>query len=99
MSLILYLLLAALSGLIIGALARLALPGKDPMTIPQTIAVGVGGTLAAALVSYYVLDNHRGPGFLLSLLFAVLIVYIVRKMRERNAVDVHTGAGPGARGF
>ena len=90
MSLILYLLLADLSGLIIGALARLALPGKDPMTVPQTIAVGIGGTLLAALVSYYVLDSHRGPGFLLSLLFAVAIVFAVRKLRERNAAE--TGA-------
>ena len=87
MSLILYLLLAALSGLIIGALARLALPGRDPMTIPQTILVGIGGTVLAALVAYYVLDNDRGPGFLLSLVFAVLIVYIVRKVRERRETE------------
>jgi uncharacterized membrane protein YeaQ/YmgE (transglycosylase-associated protein family) len=83
-SLILYLILAALSGLVIGALARLILPGRDPMTIPQTILVGIGGTVLAALVAYYVFKSHRGPGFLLSLLFAVLIVYIVRKVRERN---------------
>ena len=84
MSLILYLILAAISGLFIGALARLILPGRDPMTIPQTIMVGIGGTLVAALVAYYVLKSHRGPGFFLSLLFAVLIVYAVRKVRERN---------------
>ena len=93
MSLIAYLLLAALSGLVIGALARLVLPGKDPMTIPQTILVGVGGTLAAALVSYYVLDNDRGPGFLLSLLFAVAIVFAVRKLRERRATEGGVGTG------
>ena len=88
MSLILYLILAALSGLVIGALARLVLPGRDPMTIPQTILVGVGGTLLAALVAYYVLDSNRGPGFLLSLLFAVLIVFAVRKIRERRAGEI-----------
>ena len=92
MSLILYLILAALSGLVIGALARLVLPGRDPMTIPQTILVGVGGTLLAAAVAYYVLDNDRGPGFLLSLLFAVLIVYAVRKIRERRSTEL-TGTG------
>jgi uncharacterized membrane protein YeaQ/YmgE (transglycosylase-associated protein family) len=92
-SLILYLILAALSGLVIGALARLILPGRDPMTIPQTILVGIGGTVLAALVAYYVLDNNRGPGFLLSLLFAVLIVYIVRKVRERREPALR---GPGS---
>ena len=68
----------------IGALARLILPGRDPMTIPQTILVGIAGTTLAAVVAYYVFKSHRGPGFLLSLLFAVLIVYAVRKIRERN---------------
>jgi uncharacterized membrane protein YeaQ/YmgE (transglycosylase-associated protein family) len=92
MSLILYLILAALSGLVIGALARLILPGRDPMTIPQTILVGIGGTVLAALVAYYLLDNDRGPGFLLSLLFAVVIVYAVRKIRERRAGEI-TGTG------
>jgi uncharacterized membrane protein YeaQ/YmgE (transglycosylase-associated protein family) len=95
MSLIAYLLLAALSGLVIGALARLALPGKDPMTIPQTILVGIGGTVLAALVSYYVFDNHRGPGFLLSLLFAVAIVFAVRKLRERRTAEAGGVGGTG----
>lgn len=92
-SLILYLLLAALSGLVIGALARLLLPGPDPMTILETILVGIAGTMVAALVAYYVLDNDRGPGFLLSLLFAVLIVYIIRKVRGPRAGGTMPGVG------
>jgi uncharacterized membrane protein YeaQ/YmgE (transglycosylase-associated protein family) len=92
-SLILYLLLAALSGLVIGALARLLVPGPDPMTILETILVGIAGTVVAALVVYYVFDNDRGPGFLLSLLFAVVIVFIVRKVRERRAGETVAGVG------
>jgi uncharacterized membrane protein YeaQ/YmgE (transglycosylase-associated protein family) len=95
MSLILYLLLAALSGLLIGALARLVLPGRDPMTVVQTILVGVGGTMLAALVSYHVFDNNRGPGFLLSLVFAVLIVFVVRKVRERRSDETTGTVGTG----
>ena len=38
MSLIAFIIVLALQGLIVGAFARLALPGKDPLTIPQTIA-------------------------------------------------------------
>ena len=34
-----------LSGLIIGALARFALPGKDPMPIWATILLGIAGSL------------------------------------------------------
>ena len=33
-----------LGGLVIGALARLALPGPDPMSIPATIGLGIAGT-------------------------------------------------------
>jgi uncharacterized membrane protein YeaQ/YmgE (transglycosylase-associated protein family) len=95
-SLILYLLLAALSGLVIGALARLLVPGPDPMTILETILVGISGTMIAAVVAYYVLDNDRGPGFLLSVLFAVVIVLIVRKVRQRRVQEGPAGL-PGDR--
>jgi hypothetical protein len=36
-----YLILLAVSGLFVGALARLALPGPDPMTLFQTILLVV----------------------------------------------------------
>lgn len=81
MSLIAFILLAALQGLIVGALARLALPGKDPMSIMQTIAVGIGGALIAGVVVYLITDGEAAPGFLASFAAAVLIVYIVRRRR------------------
>lgn len=37
-------------GLIIGALARWALPGPDPMSYPKTILFGMGGSLLGGLV-------------------------------------------------
>ena len=42
-----YLLGLLIGGLIVGALARLALPGKDPMSIPVTIAIGIAGSFVA----------------------------------------------------
>ena len=50
MGLITYIILLAITGLIVGALARLALPGKDPLTLFQTALVGVGGSILAAIV-------------------------------------------------
>ena len=32
-------------------MARLALPGKDPMTIGQTMLVGIAGSLIAGLIT------------------------------------------------
>ncbi|MEJ7798390.1 MAG: hypothetical protein WKF42_07815 [Solirubrobacteraceae bacterium] len=80
MNLLLYLVLLLLSGLIVGAFARLALPGKDPMTIPQTIAIGVGGSLLAGLVGA-LLFGPGGGGILLSIVFAAAIVYFIRRSR------------------
>jgi uncharacterized membrane protein YeaQ/YmgE (transglycosylase-associated protein family) len=73
----------ALTGLLVGALARLALPGRDPMSIFQTMLVGVAGSLIAGLISYYAFDSERGAGILLSVLCALAIVFAVRKVRER----------------
>lgn len=84
MDVLAYLILLALSGLVIGALARLLLPGRDPMTLLETMLVGIGGSLIAGLIAYYVFDRKTGPGLLLSVLCAVGIVYAVRKYRERR---------------
>jgi uncharacterized membrane protein YeaQ/YmgE (transglycosylase-associated protein family) len=75
-----YLLLLALQGLFVGAFARLALPGRDPMTIPQTMAIGLVGTFVAGLVVYAV-GGRGGAPFLTALVVSTLIVYIVRRRR------------------
>ncbi|MDX6721486.1 MAG: hypothetical protein QOJ63_3740 [Solirubrobacteraceae bacterium] len=90
MSFLVYVLVLALSGLIVGALARLALPGRDPMSIWQTIAVGVGGSLLAGIVSSLLFN--RTAGFLLCLIFAAGIVYLIRRSRGGGLTD--PGAPP-----
>ncbi len=80
-----FILALALSGLLIGALARLLLPGRDPMSILETMLVGVGGSLIAGLIAYYAFDRNAGGGFLLSLVCAVALVFAVRKFRQRYA--------------
>jgi uncharacterized membrane protein YeaQ/YmgE (transglycosylase-associated protein family) len=91
-----YILLIALSGLLVGALARLLLPGRDPMTIFQTMLVGIAGSLIAGLVAYYAFGRHEGPGFLLALLFTIALVYAIRRIRERQVGPARRfGPGPG----
>src|ERR671928_1180675 len=80
MSLIGYIIALLFTGLIVGALARLALPGRDPMTIFQTILVGVAGSFAAGLL-YAALFHRNGGGILLSVLFSTAIVYAIRRSR------------------
>ncbi|HKG35748.1 MAG TPA: hypothetical protein VKA89_04825 [Solirubrobacterales bacterium] len=80
-----FILALALSGLLIGALGRLLLPGRDPMSILETMLVGVAGSLIAGLIAYYAFDRNEGGGFLLSLLCTVGLVFAVRKFRQRYA--------------
>jgi uncharacterized membrane protein YeaQ/YmgE (transglycosylase-associated protein family) len=87
--LIVYLIILFFGGLIVGALARLLLPGPDPMGIGMTALVGICGTISAGLFSWYVLHRH-GAGLVLSVLFSMLVVWIYRHSR---------GATYGRRGF
>jgi uncharacterized membrane protein YeaQ/YmgE (transglycosylase-associated protein family) len=67
-------------GLIVGAIARLLLPGRDPMGLGMTAVIGVCGSFIAGLFSWYVLHRHGG-GLLLSVLFSMLLVWLFRRSR------------------
>jgi len=82
-----YLIALAVGGLVIGAFARLALPGKDPMTILQTMLVGIGGTFAAGLLVRVFFGPHYTAGFLASLVCATVIVYVIRRRRGGSLTD------------
>lgn len=81
MSLLGFILATFVSGLIVGALARLALPGRDPMSIWMTAAVGAAGSLGAGLLVALLTDGRYGAGFLASFAGAFLIVYLIRRSR------------------
>ena len=59
MGILVFLIVLAVSGLIIGALARLALPGPDPMSIPATIGLGLGGSFLGGIVARVLLGTGR----------------------------------------
>jgi uncharacterized membrane protein YeaQ/YmgE (transglycosylase-associated protein family) len=79
-SLILYLIILFFVGLIVGGIARLLLPGPDPMGIGMTALVGICGTFSAGLFSWYVLHRHGG-GLILSVAFSMLVVWLYRRTR------------------
>jgi uncharacterized membrane protein YeaQ/YmgE (transglycosylase-associated protein family) len=95
MGLLLYLILLAVSGLVVGALARLALPGPDPMSIPMTIAIGLAGSFIGGLVVYAISGGRNGAGIIVSVAVATLIVYLVRRSRGGSITD--PGLGPTSR--
>jgi uncharacterized membrane protein YeaQ/YmgE (transglycosylase-associated protein family) len=89
MSVIVYLIVLAFTGLVIGALGRLVLPGRDPMTIPQTILLGIAASFLAGLIWWLISGDRNGGGILLSVIVAAVLVYVIRRTRGR------TVAGPG----
>ncbi len=73
-----YLISLAVSGLIIGALGRLAIPGRQPMGCFMTILVGIGGSFLGGLVGE-ALFNRPG-GFILAVLCSAGIVYAISRV-------------------
>ncbi len=88
MSFIVFLLILVLQGLIVGAFARLALPGKDPMSLPQTMLVGIAGSFIGGVIVYLVTGGrYYGAGWLGSLACATVIVYFIRRRRGGGLTD------------
>ena len=92
MGLIAYLIILFVLGLFVGALARLLLPGRDPMSVGMTVVIGLCGSFAAGLFSWYVLHRHGG-GLVLSVVFSMLLVWLFRRSRGGGY------AGRGRRGL
>jgi uncharacterized membrane protein YeaQ/YmgE (transglycosylase-associated protein family) len=87
MSLLVFLIATFVGGLLIGALARLALPGPDPMTVWQTAWVGVVGSFAAGLLVALLTGGRYTAGFLASFAGAFAIVYFIRRRRGGSLSD------------
>jgi len=79
-------------GLIAGALARLIMPGRDPMGIVMTIILGIVGSILGGLVSRAIWgtdtpeSGFRPAGLLLSIIGAILVLWIYRMIKSRSTV-------------
>jgi len=89
--LIVYLIILAVWGLFVGAFARLALPGRDEMSLLQTMAVGLAGSFIAGLIMWFVTGGAAGAGFLASLVVSVFIVYLIRRSRGGGLTNPRSG--------
>jgi uncharacterized membrane protein YeaQ/YmgE (transglycosylase-associated protein family) len=79
MGLLTYLILIAVLGLIMGSLARLALPGPDPMSLPMTILVGIAGSFLGGIVARLITGS--GYGLFAAFAGSFAIVYLIRRSR------------------
>jgi uncharacterized membrane protein YeaQ/YmgE (transglycosylase-associated protein family) len=81
----------AFQGLVVGAFGRLALPGRDPMSIPQTIGLGLAGTFLAGIVVWFATGGAAAPSFIVALFFTVVLLYVMRRRRGGSLTDPGLG--------
>jgi uncharacterized membrane protein YeaQ/YmgE (transglycosylase-associated protein family) len=85
-----FLLVIFVFGIVFGALARLLVPGPDPMGIVGTWALGVCGSLLGGFLGYLIfgadIDDGavQAGGIFGSIVGSVLLLVIVRAVRGRR---------------
>lgn len=76
-------------GLIVGALAKLLMPGKDPGGIIITMLLGIAGAFVAGFlgraVGWYD-DPGSGPGIIASIIGAMILLGLYRLVIGRRRV-------------
>ncbi len=82
MSLISFLISLVITGLIVGALGRLAIPGPNPMSIGLTIGVGLAGAFIGGFIAF-VIGARVFVAFILEVLVAAGIVYLMQRRPPR----------------
>lgn len=82
------LLWTALIGLIVGALAKLIVPGKEPGGMLITMIIGIAGsflgTFLGRLVGHY--QPGESAGFIMSLIGAIILLAIYQFFKRRQVV-------------
>lgn len=77
-----------LFGLIVGALAKLVMPGRDPGGIIVTMLLGIAGAIVGGFIGralgFY--GPREAAGFLMSFLGAVVLLWLYRMFAGRRRV-------------
>lgn len=74
-------------GLLVGALAKFLMPGRDPGGIIVTIALGIAGSLIAGFIGreMHWYGAKEGAGFLASIAGAVILLVAYRLILRARA--------------
>lgn len=79
---------AIIAGLVVGVLAKLVMPGRDPGGVIITILLGIAGAVVGTYVGralgFYA--NNQGAGIIMSILGAMILLFIYRLVQGRRAI-------------
>ncbi|GJQ61948.1 MAG: membrane protein [Melioribacteraceae bacterium] len=75
-----------LIGFIVGVIAKIIMPGKDPKGCIITILLGIGGSVVATYLGQYLGFYYPGEraGFFGAIIGAVIILAIYRAFTDKN---------------
>jgi uncharacterized membrane protein YeaQ/YmgE (transglycosylase-associated protein family) len=77
----------AIIGLIVGALAKLIMPGKDPGGIIITMLIGIAGSFIGTFIGralgFY--QPGQAAGFIMSIIGAIILLLLYRLIFKRSA--------------
>lgn len=81
-------LLTLIIGVVVGALAKLVMPGKDPGGVIITMLLGVAGAFIAGFLGHSLgwYEVGEGPGIIASILGAMVLLGVYRATLGRKAV-------------
>jgi len=77
-------------GLIAGAIARLLVPGKQDLSIPATIGIGIVGSFVGGFLGYFLFGHDRYQGFFqpsglfVSIIGAVIVLLVWLRVTQRS---------------
>ena len=79
---------AIIIGLVVGALAKLIMPGRDGGGILMTIVLGIVGSLLAGFAgrAMGIYEQGEGAGIIASLIGAIVVLAIYRMTRRRSSL-------------
>jgi uncharacterized membrane protein YeaQ/YmgE (transglycosylase-associated protein family) len=77
----------AIIGLIVGALAKFIMPGKDPGGIIITMLLGIAGAFVGGLIgrALGMYQSGEATGFIMSLIGAIILLILYRLLFKRAA--------------
>lgn len=79
---VLFLVILAVVGLIIGAVARFVLPGRDDMSIWKTMAYGVAGAFLGGMVSRLLGISNAILGYAIAIAVAVGLIWFFTRRKK-----------------
>lgn len=75
----------AIVGLIVGAIAKLIMPGRDPGGIIVTMLLGIGGSFIGTFIGRMFFSRYYAAGWIMSIIGAIILLALYRMLAGRKA--------------